>query len=248
MIICFLQCVAGMTIGMVVEPFLDNDERWADKAKTRDLVFEYYGTWWRSMLTMFQVSLANWAPPCRILFEHVHQAFSYFFLFYRCVIGFAVLSVVQAVFIQQTMKSMNSDKELAIQKKAMQKEAESMKLRTVFQKLDTSGDGLLVWDEFKPLLDDDRMKATIGILDLDEDDLKEIFTMLANGDGAISWDDMCTGVHHIKGQARSLDVVTVLSIARRLEEKVDRLEAHRHLHMPHVSVPMKSACGGCWGV
>ena len=40
---------------------------------------------------MFEILFANWGPPCRALVDHVDEAFSIFFLVYRCMIGFAVL-------------------------------------------------------------------------------------------------------------------------------------------------------------
>ena len=45
---------------------------------------------------MFEVLFANWGPPCRVLVENISEWFALFFLFYRCVIGFAVLNVVGA--------------------------------------------------------------------------------------------------------------------------------------------------------
>ena len=38
-----------------------------------------------------RILFANWSPPCRVLVENVSEWFSVFFLFYRCVLGFAVL-------------------------------------------------------------------------------------------------------------------------------------------------------------
>ena len=44
-----------------------------------------------------------------------------FFLLYRCVFGFALLNVVTSVFVQQTMKTANSDEELAFKQKEKDK-------------------------------------------------------------------------------------------------------------------------------
>lgn len=46
---------------------------------------------------MFEVTFANWAPSCRLLVDNVSEAYALFFVVYRCVIGFAVLSVVSVV-------------------------------------------------------------------------------------------------------------------------------------------------------
>ena len=42
---------------------------------------------------LLEVMFANWAPSCRALVENVSEWFSVFFLFYRCVIGVALINV-----------------------------------------------------------------------------------------------------------------------------------------------------------
>eukprot|EP00913_Durusdinium_trenchii_P009755 g9163.t1 len=107
-----------------------------------DFVGPWDCTFTRSILTMFEVLFANWGPPCRALTDNVSEWFSLFFLFYRCVIGFAVLNVVGAVFVQQTMKMANSDEETANY---------ARKVRKLFSHMDDSGDGALSHDEFAKL-------------------------------------------------------------------------------------------------
>merc|ERR1712217_384741 len=102
-----------------------------DESKPLELrreVFGYYGTFWRSMVTMFEITFANWAPPCRLLLDNVSEAFGFFFLIYRCMIGFAVLSVIQAVFIQQTMQAAQADDDVIIRAKELEKQKYAEKL------------------------------------------------------------------------------------------------------------------------
>ena len=47
-----------------------------------DEVFRYYGTFTRTLLTMFEILFANWGPPCRVLIENFSEWFSVFFLLY----------------------------------------------------------------------------------------------------------------------------------------------------------------------
>merc|ERR1712113_669843 len=105
-VMVLIQTVAGMFMTQLVEGFINNDESPMD---ARRQVFRYYGTFWRSTITMFEITFANWAPACRLLVDEVHELFGLFFLIYRCTIGFAVLSVIQAVFIQQTMRAAQFD-------------------------------------------------------------------------------------------------------------------------------------------
>ena len=114
LLLAFIQCVAGMIIANLAQSYIEDSD--AD-LKLRMEVFMYYGTFSRTFLSMFEILFANWAPPCRILTENVSELFSLFFLIYRCVLGFAVVNVVNAVFVQQTMKTASSDEELAYKQK-----------------------------------------------------------------------------------------------------------------------------------
>eukprot|EP00972_Heterocapsa_arctica_P100636 14838257-Heterocapsa_arctica.AAC.1 len=77
---------------------------------------------------MFEVTFANWAPPCRLLLDHVSEGFGLFFLIYRCTVGFAILNVIQAVFIQQTMKTVQQDENLLMQQATKNKEKYAEKM------------------------------------------------------------------------------------------------------------------------
>ena len=85
--------------------------------------------------------------------REVGEVFVYIFIFYRCLVGFAVLNVVSAVFVQQTMKVAQQDQEQlgcermlrsAAQRymmslKQKQAEAYAQKLKRFFMTLDSSG-------------------------------------------------------------------------------------------------------------
>merc|ERR1719197_718653 len=124
-----------MLLSQLVEPYINDPSR---PEELRREVFAYYGTFWRSMVTMFEITFANWVPTCRLLLDNVSEWFGLFFMVYRCVVGFAMLSVIQAVFIQQTMKSAQLDDEFMVQQKSREKEVYAAKLRRVFEHLDTS--------------------------------------------------------------------------------------------------------------
>eukprot|EP00913_Durusdinium_trenchii_P020487 g19246.t1 len=109
-------------------------------------VYQYYGTFTRSFLTMFEIMFANWGPPCRVLVDNVSEWFSAFFLFYRCVLGFAVLNVVNAVFVQQTMKTASSDEDLAFKQKQKDMATYTKKVKKLFSTIDYSGDGSINLD------------------------------------------------------------------------------------------------------
>ena len=85
--------------------------------ENREEIFRYYGTFTRATLTMFEILFGNWGPPARILVENVSEWFAPVFLGYRCVFLYATLNVINAVFIQQTLKTASTDEEIAFKQK-----------------------------------------------------------------------------------------------------------------------------------
>ena len=113
-LLTLIQCIAAMVLSQLVQTWLVSDGP-AMGAKFE--VYLYYGTFTRSMLTMFEITMANWAKPCRVLVDNVSEWYTVYFLFYRCVVGFAVMGVITAVFIQSTMNTAAKDAEVMIRRK-----------------------------------------------------------------------------------------------------------------------------------
>lgn len=219
-LLVIIQCIFAMSIMYAIEDWLHDSK---NDISDRTIVFRYYGTFTRTMLTMFEVLFANWVPSCRILVENVTEWFSLAFILYRCLVGFAVLNVVNAVFVQSTMKVAQQDAEYIITQKMKAAENMAERLRCVFAELDSSGDGSLSWDEFSVIMTDPRMAAMVASIEVEPHDLEALFKVLDDGDGAIQMDEFTQGILHIKGLAKALDVAHLLSISKRLERKVESI-------------------------
>ncbi|CAE8645419.1 unnamed protein product, partial [Polarella glacialis] len=210
-----IQCMGGMMLSITVGPFMENTE--IDPA-VRRLVFRYYGTFSGSMLTMFEVLFANWPTPCRILVDNVSEWFGLWFIVYRC---FAVLNVVNACFVQQTMYVAQQDTEYMIEMKVKAKNAYASKLNILFQELDASGDGVVSWEEFAILLTDDRLRSYLSAMEIEASDLQGLFDVLGDGSGNISVDDFIVGAKRVNGPAMAVDMAQLLSIVKRLDSKLE---------------------------
>eukprot|EP00913_Durusdinium_trenchii_P034611 g32381.t1 len=182
----------------------------------RDDVFRYYGTFTRTFLSMFEIMFANWSPPCRVLVEHVSEWFSIFFLFYRCVLGFAVLNVVNAVFVQQTMKTASSDEDLAFKQREKDIAQYNRKVKKLFATMDSSGDGAINFEEFSKLVKSPKLRFWMSQLELEYHDLLSLFEFLDNGDGNITLHEFIDGAARLRGSAKAIDVW-------RMETKVEVL-------------------------
>lgn len=221
-VLLLIQSLAGLLLGQLLESFLRDESNHVD---VRRQVFSYFGTFWRAMITMFEITFANWAPSCRLLINHVDEAYGSFYLLYRCVIGFSVLLVIQAVFIQQTMKTAQLDDDFLAQQKAREKRKLINRLVNIFNRLDESGDGLVDCSEFVPALKDGHMQGMLETFDLEASDFYTLFDMLVDSEGQISLEAFVKGVTMMKGAAKAIDMMEVLHIMKRLEAKIDTVTA-----------------------
>jgi len=171
LLMSFVQCVAGIVVSELCYSFL----RDSDDPEARAVVYQYYGTFTRTILTMFEIMFANWGPACRVLVENVSEWFSVFFLVYRCVMGFAVLNVVGAVFVQQALKTAASDEDLAFRQKERDIASYNGKVKKLFCSIDGSGDGNISLDEFTKLVQSPKLKFWMSQLELEYHDLLSLF-------------------------------------------------------------------------
>ncbi|CAE7746412.1 Scn11a [Symbiodinium pilosum] len=215
-LLMIIQCSAGMTISYMVSDFMTDPD--IDEER-KFQVFRYYGTFSKTLLTMFEVLFANWAPACRVLMDNVAEWYSSVFIVYRCFIGFAVLNVVTAVFVQSTMKVAQADEEFVAAEKQRAQEAYRHKLTNFFKQVDSSGDGKLDFKEFTDLLENPKLQVWLAQLDIETTDLKGLFQMLDDGDGEISLEEFETGLMRMKGYARSFDLNKIDRHMRKLHLK-----------------------------
>eukprot|EP00927_Polykrikos_kofoidii_P013338 TRINITY_DN15807_c0_g2_i1.p1 TRINITY_DN15807_c0_g2~~TRINITY_DN15807_c0_g2_i1.p1 ORF type:complete len:546 (-),score=54.64 TRINITY_DN15807_c0_g2_i1:9-1574(-) len=191
-------------------------------------VYSYYGTFTRTLLTMHEIFLANWAPACRVLVNNVSEYYTIFFIVYRCIFGFAVLNVVNATFVQHSMKIASLDTEVMLLRKEREIEDMANKLRSVFNQIDSSGDGRISWDEFENALSEPSIKLWMKALEVDDTDMVGLFKLVDGGDGFVDLTEFSIGIGRLRGAARSIDLAQLMIISKRLESK---LGIHPHLSL-----------------
>jgi len=205
-LLTFLQCVAGMVISTLCRDYLLERIEEAPSSTSVQDVFRHYGTFSRTFLTMFEILFANWGPPARILVDNVSEWYSIFFLLYRCVLGFAVINVVNAIFVQQTLKTASSDEELSFKQKEKDIAMYANKVKKLFQTMDFSGDGAINLQEFSKLVKSPKLKFWMSQLELEYHDLLSLFEFLDNGDGEITLTEFIEGAARLRGGAKALDI------------------------------------------
>mmetsp|Transcript_64925 Transcript_64925/g.152721 ORF Transcript_64925/g.152721 Transcript_64925/m.152721 type:complete len:580 (-) Transcript_64925:299-2038(-) len=219
-----IQLIAAMVICFLVKPFFED---MSQEEAVRKEVYRFYGTFSIAVLTLFEVFFANWSPACRVLVENISEWYSLLFLIYRCGIGFAVINVVNAVFVQQTLNVAKGDEEVLFLEKQKSEEKYFKTVAKTFEHLDTSGDGLLTWAEFEVVLEDPKLRFLLDKLEIAAGDLKTLFDLLDDtGDGEISVHEFIEGITRFKGAAKSLDVGQILHKVQKMHKSICSLERH----------------------
>merc|ERR1719382_1099043 len=100
---CILLVVVHLMMALLMNQVLREwyfDAQRADQTEQAE-VYYYFGSFSRSLLSMFEITLANWPTACRVLMDNVHEAFMIYALIHKMLLGFAVVGVINAVFIQE---------------------------------------------------------------------------------------------------------------------------------------------------
>jgi len=75
-ILFILQAAVAMFLVELLDVYMHDPQY---PVESRQATWAYFGTFTRAMVTMFEVTLANWAPACRLLTNNVSEAYGPFF-------------------------------------------------------------------------------------------------------------------------------------------------------------------------
>jgi hypothetical protein len=180
-------------------------------------LFAYFGTYARSMLSTFELTLANWPPICRFLTDNLHEGWMVFAVAYKLSFGFAVVGVINAVFVQETFNVASTDDSIMVKRKQRAANTHRTKMERLFKRVDSDGNGRVSMREFGRVLRDKSIQTWLESMDLDASNADLLFTLIKqDGSRTISVDELIKGVARLKGAARSIDVQMVI---RALQEQ-----------------------------
>ncbi|CAE7213109.1 SCN4A [Symbiodinium sp. CCMP2592] len=115
LVLLILMTVCALALSQFLQGWIEASSSSDDIV--RQEVWKLFGTVGRSIVSMFELTLANYSGITRSLMENVSAWFAVAILIYKLVVGFAVLKVITGIFIQQTMRVANEDDELLLLQK-----------------------------------------------------------------------------------------------------------------------------------
>lgn len=202
---CFTQVVSG-TLADGANIFT---------AEEVDSLNMNYGTLFRTVYSLFK-SVAggiSWGEVCDPLIV-ISPVLAMVFCFFIIFVSFAVLNIVTGIFVENSIKSMDHDRENKIIEFADQMETVTADAKSVFTSLDEDNSGWVDWEEFLCNVHDEKLQSyfqKLGLEIFDEKVASQLFTQLDfDQSGRIMVDEFIDGLGRLKGPARSVDMARVL--------------------------------------
>jgi len=197
----------ALLLSQVLLFFLEDDA--FDLADRRD-IFEYFGNFTRSMLSMFEITLGNWPPIARLLQEKVSSWFVVFSLLHKIIFGFACVAVINGVFMQETFKVAQQDDQIMLRTVETKKQAHRKKMQMFFTHANDDDDKVLSPEEWRDVLAEEKVRHWFTAQGLSISDPDLLWDILdTSGDRELDLEELIQGTARLQGPARSLDLAVL---------------------------------------
>eukprot|EP00811_Abedinium_folium_P008925 NODE_1824_length_2365_cov_11.065684.p1 GENE.NODE_1824_length_2365_cov_11.065684~~NODE_1824_length_2365_cov_11.065684.p1 ORF type:complete len:703 (+),score=117.11 NODE_1824_length_2365_cov_11.065684:64-2172(+) len=216
--------VMSMLLNAMLVPHIEDNTAEGMSLETRKQLFVYFGSFTRAMYTMYELTMGNFVPVTRLLVEHVSEGYGAFLVIYRFIVGFAIVKVITGVFMHETFRVAASDDDLMIVQKNRTSSRHAVKMAKMMGLADSSLDGRISKPEFLVLMQDPTFTTWLSSMDVEVNHPELLFEFLDDGDGEITLAELTTGIGRLKGQARSMDVISVITRCQDLRESVGQLD------------------------
>uniref|UniRef100_A0A7S0AHN1 EF-hand domain-containing protein n=1 Tax=Pyrodinium bahamense TaxID=73915 RepID=A0A7S0AHN1_9DINO len=217
--------VTQMLIALILQTSLEGFVMDRTKLEEdRREVFRYFGTFTKSMLSMFELTLANWIPVARTLTEQVSEWLVIVVLAHKLVVGVAVVMVITGVFLQETFKVASEDNFVMLSEKEQAIKVHTEKMSRLFMAADADQSGYLDKDEFLGIVGDPVVGKWLAAMGLQVSDASALFDMIDDGDEQLTAEELVKGVSRMKGPARAIEISVLLHRSRRRSAELRRLK------------------------
>ncbi|CAJ1457319.1 unnamed protein product [Effrenium voratum] len=176
-IMVVVELLFALLLNQILVSLVGQDARFSMEDEMA--LFQYFGTFPRCMLTMFQFTLGTWVPVARVLQEIVSPVMNIFTILHKVTIGFACIGVINGVFMQETMKVAQSDDVIMMRDVARREKIHAQKMKTFFQLTDQSGDSNITRAEWVEVMARPATLHWFAAQGLSMQDPEAVFDLLA---------------------------------------------------------------------
>ncbi|CAK8990219.1 unnamed protein product [Durusdinium trenchii] len=213
--------MGALLLGNLLQDFVKDESM---DPLDREWIWMRYGTSLQATYTLFEITFAgSWPLHARPVLEKASSYFVLFFVPYIVIVVFAIIRVIGAVFLKDTLDAAQNDAEQLVIDRLRLKEQYVNKLEGIFRAIDDSGNGLISEERLSYILSNPKVAAYFQTLDLDVHEGAALFHLLDNGDGEVTLDEFIDGIMRCKGPARAIDQVAMHAEIKNLDTKVTKL-------------------------
>eukprot|EP00929_Paragymnodinium_shiwhaense_P099670 TRINITY_DN6144_c0_g2_i1.p1 TRINITY_DN6144_c0_g2~~TRINITY_DN6144_c0_g2_i1.p1 ORF type:complete len:675 (-),score=114.82 TRINITY_DN6144_c0_g2_i1:117-2141(-) len=228
LLLVLIMCSAALISHTLMLSYI-NDENLP--METRHAVYIVFGSFVRSFLTIKKLTFSLDTEAPEIVFE-LNEWLVVPLLLYQGLVSFAVMKVIEAVFLNETIKVAATNDDLMIMEKNRWEAMHEEKVKALFAEADASGDGYVDYSEFMLIMNDDKVIAWLEAMDVEIEDPRLIWELLCSFSslhgGApdllnVQW--FVKGIARLKGSAKSLDVLKMLRELGTLKEQIGVIDS-----------------------
>lgn len=190
----------------------------------REWMYLAFGTTARATYTIFVCTFTtSWNLYAGPYIEEVGAGFAFFFIPFVVLVNFAVMRVVAALFLKQTMQCADSENNAEELLKLQEKEAIAAELEKIFEQADTSKNGAISRAEFIGMLANEEVVACLSRLDIEIDEAVALFGVLCADDGEADYEEFLNGALKVNSGAKTIDTLQILHQVLEMHKAIARL-------------------------
>lgn len=127
----------------------------------------HQGNFVKTLYTMFEITFSgSWPSRIRPVTAKVSGWYAVPFLLYIALVVFAVIKIVTALFLKETLHSAANDADMMLEDSERVSKSYQNKIEGLFRLADNDGDGLLTLEEFMETMNLQSVQHYLKILDV----------------------------------------------------------------------------------
>lgn len=189
---------------------------------------DYFGSLMYAFYMLFQCISGgiSWGEVGKPLLE-IHWSNGVVLCFYVFFTVVAVLNIITGIFVDTAIKSAESDRDEVIQEAMHSERSTLLQMQKFFHQADKDKSGTITLDELELQLKNIKVRAHLATLGIEVNDAKDIFRLLDfDKSGEISIEEFIYGCLKMKGQAKAIDLMSLLHELRRMREQLNGFDKH----------------------
>jgi len=227
-IVLVLTLVLYVCSVVVTTEIGQNDELYGDGPSYDGEVWpykEYFGSVWRSMFTLFQITtLDGWCDDVVRHIVYFQPLMGIFFVVYLLLTAFGLMNVVVGIIVENTLAAA-SVSDSAIEKDRVQMRKRALdQLQIMLELSDSDRSGMITIQELKAAATSRVVQAQFQALDVTQPEIEQLFRLLDYNDrGKVELKRFVTSCRELVGGARRRDIAQVEITVGTLAQKLDSL-------------------------